>query len=86
MSHSLGTTTHQVDVGDPPRAKGAQPFDRPLGRDVDMAVDAARRRGDEEHAPATDPGGELVVDLVEDLAHLQRLLSAKPATKGTLDP
>jgi len=51
-----------------------------------MAVDAARRRGDEEHALATDPGGELVVDLVEDLAHLQRLLSAKPATKGTLDP
>ena len=58
-----------VQVGDRVRVEDPQALDRPLRRDVHVAAVAARRGADEEHPLPPDPGGELLVDLVEDLAH-----------------
>ena len=69
----LRATAEQVEVADLLRAEDAQALDRPLGRDVDVTIAAARGSGDEEHPLAADPRRELGVDLLEDLAHRLRL-------------
>src|SRR3712207_6935241 len=51
----LRAAAADVEVRDTVRAEDAEGPDRPLRRDVDVAVAGERRGGDEEHRLARDP-------------------------------
>src|SRR5206468_11993332 len=65
----LGAAADQIEVRDASRPEDAQGLDRPLGRKVQMPAVPARRGGDEEQRLAPNPGTELLVDGLVDLAH-----------------
>src|SRR5947209_2218763 len=65
----LGAAADEVEVRDLPRPEDPEPAEVALGRDVDVAFRVERSGSDEEEVLALDPGGELLVDAVEDLRH-----------------
>ena len=65
----LDAAADHVDVGEAERAGDAEHARAALGRDVDVAAVAARRRGHEEDVLALDERAEGVVDRVEHLGH-----------------
>ena len=65
----LGAAADQVEIRERAIVEQPQRPDRALRRDVDVAVAAARRGGDEEHRLALDPGRQEWLDPLVDLTH-----------------
>ena len=65
----LGAAAVDVEVGDRVLVEDREGPDRPLGRDVDVALAVERRRGHEEQRLARDPVALVVGELVVDLRH-----------------
>src|SRR5215217_4426979 len=69
VGDGLRSGADDVQVRDGSRPQHPQAADWPLWRDVDMAVAVERSRTREEERLSSHPGGEVLVDLVEYLAH-----------------
>jgi hypothetical protein len=65
----LRAAAHDVQVRDRVVVEHAQAADRPLRRDVDVAVAVQRRGPHEEHRLARDPRALVLVDALVDAAH-----------------
>ena len=78
VGDGLDAAAEHVGVGEAERAGDAEHARAALGRDVDVAAVAARRRGHEEDVLAFDERAEGVVDRVEHLGHAAQDRAAPP--------